>query len=52
MLAYWLGKNGFQVFVVERSLSTNQSGRIVDVEAPTREIVKRMGVNRQDGNLK
>ncbi|KAK4697739.1 hypothetical protein P7C71_g387, partial [Lecanoromycetidae sp. Uapishka_2] len=44
VLAYWLGKNGFQVIVVERSLPDNQSGQIVDVEGPAREIVKRMGV--------
>ena len=44
MLAYWLGKHGLQVVVVERSLSDNQSGQIIDVEGPAREIVKRMGV--------
>ncbi len=44
VLAYWLGKHGFQVLVVERSSSNNQSGQIIDVEGPAQEIVKRMGV--------
>ena len=44
MLAYWLGKNGVQVVVVERSSSDNQSGQIVDVDGPSQEIVTRMGV--------
>ena len=44
VLAYWLGKHGLQVVVVERSLSDNQSGQIIDVEGPSQEIVKRMGV--------
>lgn len=44
MLAYWLGKHGFQVVIVERSSSNNQAGQIIDVEGPAREIVKRMGV--------
>ena len=44
MLAFWLGKHGFQVVVLERSASDNQSGQIIDVEGPAQEIVKRMGV--------
>ena len=44
VLAYWLGKNGFQVVVVERSSSDNQSGQIVDVDGPSQEIMTRMGV--------
>ena len=44
VLAYWLGKNGFQVVVVERSLSSTQSGQIIDVEGPAQEIVTRMGL--------
>lgn len=44
VLAYWLGKNGFQVVVVERSLSSAQSGQIIDVEGPAQEIVTRMGL--------
>ncbi|KAI9836007.1 MAG: hypothetical protein M1837_003541 [Sclerophora amabilis] len=44
VLAYWLGKKGFQVVVLERSAAENQSGQIIDVEGPAQEIVKRMGV--------
>ena len=44
VLAYWLGKNGFEVVVVERSLSEKHAGQIIDVEGPAREIVDRMGV--------
>ena len=44
VLAYWLGKSGFQVVVIERLLSDNQSGQIIDVEGPAQEIVKKMGV--------
>ncbi|KAL9599929.1 MAG: hypothetical protein Q9219_003491 [cf. Caloplaca sp. 3 TL-2023] len=44
VLAYWLGKNGFQVVVIERSPSRTEDGQIIDVEGPSREIVERMGV--------
>ena len=44
VLAYWLGKNGFEVVVIERSSSDNQSGQIIDVEGPAQGIVERMGV--------
>ena len=44
VLAYWLGKHGFQVVVVERSSSESKAGQIVDVEGPAREVVKRMGL--------
>ncbi|KAL8640587.1 MAG: hypothetical protein Q9226_008731 [Calogaya cf. arnoldii] len=44
VLAYWLGKNGFHVVVVERSSSSTQSGQIIDVEGPAQEIVTRMGL--------
>ncbi|KAI4273490.1 MAG: hypothetical protein LQ337_004591 [Flavoplaca oasis] len=42
--AYWLGKNGFDIVVVERSMSSTQSGQIIDVEGPAQEIVTRMGL--------
>ncbi|MCJ1279403.1 hypothetical protein MMC21_007227 [Puttea exsequens] len=42
--AYWLGKNGFQVVVVEQSLSNDQPGQIIDVDEPAQGIVKRMGL--------
>lgn len=44
VLAYWLGKNDFDVVVVERSKANNESGQIIDVEGPAQEIVKRMDV--------
>ena len=44
VLAYWLGKHGHQVVVVERSLPDNQSGQIIDVKGPSQEIVKKMGI--------
>ncbi|KAL8882790.1 MAG: hypothetical protein Q9192_007519, partial [Flavoplaca navasiana] len=44
VLAYWLGKNAFDVVVVERSMSSTQSGQIIDVEGPAHEIVTRMGL--------
>ncbi|KAL6714525.1 hypothetical protein ACLMJK_007950 [Lecanora helva] len=47
VLAYWLGKHGFHVLVVERSLPNNQSGQIIDVEGPAREIVDRMGLTEE-----
>ena len=44
VLAYWLGKHGFQVVVIERSSSNTQAGQIIDVEGPAKDIVTRMGV--------
>ena len=44
VLAYWLGKHGSQVVVIERSLSDNQCGQIIDVEGPAQAIMKKMGV--------
>ncbi|KAI9149034.1 Monooxygenase CTB7 [Paramyrothecium foliicola] len=44
VLAYWLGKNGFQVVVVERSRHQTQSGQVVDLEGPSQEIMSRMGL--------
>lgn len=44
MLAYWLGKNGFSIVVVERSPHQSQSGQVVDIEGPSEEILARMGL--------
>lgn len=44
VLAYWLGKQGFRVVVVERSSSKGTAGQIIDVSGPAEEIVKRMGI--------
>lgn len=46
VLAYWLGKYGFQVVIVERAQSQKQTeqGQIIDVEGPAQEIVVRMGL--------
>lgn len=44
VLAYWLGKHDFQVTVLERSTTKNQSGQIIDIEGPSQEIVRRMGI--------
>ena len=43
-LAYWLGKNGFQVLVLERSPAEQKAGQGIDIEGPALEIVKLMGV--------
>ena len=44
VLAYRLGKHDFQVTVLERSTTKNQSGQIIDIEGPSQEIVRRMGI--------
>ncbi|KAK5098824.1 hypothetical protein LTS08_006202 [Lithohypha guttulata] len=44
ILAYWLGKHGFDVVVLERSRSESQQGQIIDVEGPAQEVVKKMGL--------
>lgn len=43
-LAYWLGKNGFRVVVLERSSGKGTAGQIIDVEGLAEVIVRRMGV--------
>lgn len=47
VLAYWLGKNGFRVVVIERASSKGTQGQIVDVEGPAEEIVRRMGLLKE-----
>ena len=44
MLAYWLGKHGFSVTIIERSAASSEQGQVIDVEGPSREIVRRMGL--------
>lgn len=43
-LAYWLGKHGFSVVVIERAAFENQDGQVVDIEGPCEEVVARMGI--------
>ena len=44
ILAYWLGKYGFQVVVVERSKSEQKQGQGLEIEEPALQVVKAMGV--------
>lgn len=45
VLAYWLGKNGFDVVVLDRvSSPKNPSGQIIDIAGPAQVIVQRMGM--------
>lgn len=44
VLAYWLGKHGFRVVVIERASSRGTAGQVIDVAGPAEEIVKRMGL--------
>ncbi|WP_433564054.1 FAD-dependent monooxygenase [Nocardia sp. CA-151230] len=43
-LAYWLGRNGFDVTVVERAEMPRSSGNPVDVKGPAVDVVEGMGV--------
>ncbi|KAF1824843.1 FAD/NAD(P)-binding domain-containing protein [Dissoconium aciculare CBS 342.82] len=43
VVAYWLGKGGAQVTVIERSSASLEAGQGIDVEGVPREIVRRMG---------
>jgi len=42
MLAYWLGKGGFQVTVIERSPNVSKYGQGIDLEGPSRRVVEKM----------
>lgn len=44
VLAYWLGKHGFQVLVVERSRSEQTAGQGLEIEEPALTVVREMGV--------
>jgi 2-polyprenyl-6-methoxyphenol hydroxylase-like FAD-dependent oxidoreductase len=43
-LAYWLGRNGFQVTVIERSAGLRSSGNPVDVRGPALPVADAMGI--------
>ncbi len=43
-LAYWLGRSGFDVTVVERSDAVRSSGNPVDIRGAAMDVVERMGV--------
>ncbi|MGW4247510.1 FAD-dependent monooxygenase [Nocardia sp. NPDC004722] len=43
-LAYWLGRNGFDVTVVERAGAQRSSGNPIDVKGPAVDVVEGMGV--------
>ncbi|GAB0103051.1 FAD-dependent monooxygenase [Nocardia sp. JMUB6875] len=42
--AYWLGRNGFDVTVVERAAAQRSSGNPIDVKGPAVDVVEGMGV--------
>lgn len=44
VLAYWLGKAGAQVTMIERGSSLPNSGQGLDFDGPSKEIIRRMGV--------
>ncbi len=44
--AWWLGRAGFDVTVVERSPGFRDGGRNIDVRGPGREVLRRMGLER------
>ncbi|KPM39255.1 hypothetical protein AK830_g7305 [Neonectria ditissima] len=44
VLAYWLGKNGYKVVIVERLQHQRQAGQVIDIEGPSKEIISRMGI--------
>ncbi len=44
MLAYWLGRYGFDVTVIERSASLRLGGQNIDVNGPARKIIRMMGL--------
>ncbi|KAI9718484.1 MAG: hypothetical protein M1828_006667 [Chrysothrix sp. TS-e1954] len=42
--AYWLGKDGFEVVVVERSKTEQKLGQGLEIEEPALQVVKAMGI--------
>lgn len=46
-LAYWLGRNGYRVTVVERSAGLRSSGAPVDVRGPAAPVVAAMGITER-----
>lgn len=45
--AYWLGKAGIHVTVIERAPALRTAGQGIDVEGPSLEVVKRMGLEEE-----
>jgi 2-polyprenyl-6-methoxyphenol hydroxylase-like FAD-dependent oxidoreductase len=43
-LAYWLGRHGFTVTMVEHSQGLRLGGQAIDVRGPAREVIDRMGL--------
>ncbi len=44
--AWWLGRNGFDVTVVERAAAFRDGGQNIDVRGEGREVLRRMGLER------
>ncbi len=44
IVAWWLGRAGFEVTVVERSPGFRDGGQNIDVRGPGREVLRRMGL--------
>lgn len=44
VLAYWLGKHGFDVLVIERSRSQQTAGQGLEIEEPALTVVREMGI--------
>ena len=45
-VAWWLGRAGFDVTVVERAPAFRDGGQNIDVRGPGREVLRRMGLER------
>src|SRR3990170_4329015 len=46
-LAYWLGKHGFEVTVVERAPAIREGGYKVDIRGAAVRVARRMGILEQ-----
>ncbi|MGN7161903.1 tryptophan-rich sensory protein [Sphingomonas sp. SAFR-052] len=46
IVAWWLGRAGFDVTVVERASEFRDGGQNIDVRGPGREVLRRMGLER------
>ncbi len=46
IVAWWLGRAGFEVTVVERSPGFRDGGQNIDVRGPGREVLRRMGLEQ------
>src|SRR5580704_4342079 len=43
-LAYWLGKGGFEVTVVERAPAPRAGGQAIDIRGPALSVMREMGL--------